>query len=186
MKTLYILAVLCLSTTFITAQSKEVKKYKAAVGIRLNPNEIGVSTKWGSPMGGIGGETIIHHRFKRDSEFFSKGYFGSALINYHIPITPQVKNLTVTVGAGGLLGAEKAFDIVPVLTYGLKGNIGIDYFFSSIPVNISLDWTPRVRWINSKVYNEKLPLSRRNGFGLFYISARIGNIKKWFLDTVSK
>ena len=70
-----------------------------------------------------------------------------ALIEFHKPLAAS--GLTYFYGAGGYLAFLKTVNINTQKTstdanFGAQGVIGLDYKFSNIPLNISLDWKPEL------------------------------------------
>ena len=70
-----------------------------------------------------------------------------ALIEFHKPLAAS--GLRYYYGAGGYLGFVKTYNPNKNINetdanLGAQGVIGLDYKFSNVPLNISLDWKPEL------------------------------------------
>lgn len=130
-----ILAILVFTCSVSSAQI-----YKNAAGVRIGPSAPAIKT----------GFTYKH--FLNDSRALeailsvTEGIGVGVLYEIHQPLT--IQNFQWYVGFGGYAAAYKRDSYV-----GAAGIIGLDYTFSQVPLNISVDWKPELNIIE-KLYFE--------------------------------
>jgi hypothetical protein len=74
-----------------------------------------------------------------------------ALLEFHKPLSAA--GLNYFYGAGGYISFVKTVNVTTQKSstdpnIGAQGVIGLDYKFSNIPLNISLDWKPELNIVN--------------------------------------
>jgi hypothetical protein len=120
---------------FITlaAQAQE-NSYRNAVGIRLGPSVPAVKS----------GITFKHFLASNNAIegilSFGDGFAICGLYEIHKPIAAE--NLQWFIGFGGYAGF-----VNKVTSIGAAGIVGLDYNFTNIPLNLSLDWKPELNII---------------------------------------
>jgi hypothetical protein len=115
--------------------------------------------------GGTGATVSYKHFLGREVAFegilgsFDYDYFGVSLL-FQKHSDANLGRLQWYWGLGPYLTFSKAFT-----AFGAMGAVGAEYSFSSIPIDISLDWTPRFRLSGapSKLF------TRTVGVGIRYI-----------------
>jgi hypothetical protein len=125
------IAILSLLVTMICT-SAVAQNYKSALGVRISGN---------SSVGGFGltYRHFLNEKTSLEGILSLKDPFGVAgLYQLHRPIT-GVDNLTWFYGGGAYISFSK-----PDIGAGLLGNIGMDYKFDAVPINLSVDWKPEI------------------------------------------
>lgn len=80
--------------------------------------------------------------------FFNKdGVRITALYEYHGELNTE-GNLRWYVGPGAHVGLYKGNNTA----FGIDGVVGIDYKFTNLPLNISLDWQPTIEFFGGKSF----------------------------------
>lgn len=74
-----------------------------------------------------------------------------ALVEFHKPLAAS--GLQYFYGAGGYLGFQKEYNPNKLrneteVHFGAQGIVGLDYKFSNVPLNISLDWKPELNIVS--------------------------------------
>lgn len=135
MKKLFIVAAIAATTLAANAQTDS--PYKNAIGVRL-----------GSTVPAVKSGITYKHFFNKAAVegiiSFGDGVAICGLYEIHKPIN-SVENLQWFVGFGGYLGINNSKNNV-----GAAGIIGLDYKFTNVPLNLTLDWKPELN-IVSKV-----------------------------------
>jgi hypothetical protein len=123
---------------------KQQREYKSAVGLRLSSSPAVVNNS-------------ISFRY-----FFKENHAIEALISLGDPIAfgalyqihnpLAVEGLNWFYGAGAYLGFEKYYHTtknkdVTEPNVGAQGVVGLDYKFTGIPLNLSLDWKPELNLV---------------------------------------
>lgn len=139
-----ILALFVISGLFIGSVT-HAQDYKTALGVRLS-----------SSPAMIGNSISLKHFFKENMAV--EGYFAfgdplalGAMLEIHKPLAPA--GLTWYYGAGAYLGFLKTYNAVKQkdetdVNLGGQGVIGLDYKFTNIPLNLSLDWKPELNIVS--------------------------------------
>jgi hypothetical protein len=114
-----------------SAQAQE-SSYKNAVGIRLGPSVPTVTS----------GITFKHFLANNNAleailSFGGDGVAICGLYEIHKPIAAE--NLQWFIGFGGYAGFGNIVNNI-----GVAGIVGLDYNFTTLPLNISLDWKPEL------------------------------------------
>ena len=118
--------------------------YRSAVGVRFSPNDAIINN------------SITFKHFLTDQSAlevlftFGDPAFG-ALYEIHKPLTSS--GLQWFYGAGGYVGFIKEFNPArnkneTNTNIGGMGVVGLDYKFTNIPLNLSLDWKPELNLIS--------------------------------------
>jgi hypothetical protein len=135
MKKLLLLAAVTAIT--LTTKAQNESSYKNAIGVRLGSSVPAIKS----------GITYKHFFNKAAAEgilSFGDGVAFCGLCEIHKPIN-AVENLQWLIGFGGYLGINNSTNNV-----GAAGIIGLDYKFTNVPLNLTLDWKPELN-IVSKV-----------------------------------
>ncbi len=117
-------------------QSSSSSSYKDAVGIRLGSTVPAIKN-------GITYKHFIGNNALEGILSFGDGVGLCGLYEIHKPLSTE--NLQWLIGFGGYVGFNNTTTNV-----GAAGIIGLDYKFSQIPLNLTLDWKPELN-IVSKV-----------------------------------
>jgi hypothetical protein len=132
-----LLLLVAVATISLTIKAQNESSYKNAVGVRL-----------GSSVPAIKSGITYKHFFNKAAVegilSFGDGVAICGLYEIHKPIS-SVENLQWLIGFGGYLGINNSTNNV-----GAAGIIGLDYKFSNVPLNLTLDWKPELN-IVSKV-----------------------------------
>jgi hypothetical protein len=129
------LATVVLAALFFTqaAQAQE-SSYNNAVGIRLGPSVPTVKS----------GITFKHFLANNNAIegilSFGDGVAICGMYEIHKPIAAE--NLQWFIGFGGYAGFANTVNNI-----GAAGIVGLDYNFSTVPLNITLDWKPELNLI---------------------------------------
>ena len=137
MKKLFLLLVVALSFSLSTkAQDEESQSssYKNAIGIRLGSTVPAIKN-------GITYKHFINNNAIEGILSFGDGVGICGLYEIHKPLS--VENLQWLIGFGGYVGFNSSTSNV-----GAAGIIGLDYKFSQIPLNLTLDWKPELNIIS--------------------------------------
>lgn len=126
-------ALFTMSATDVKAQD-----YKNAIGGRFG-NANGISFKTGLSKGAML-ELIGNFRSNRGAEYFNL----TGLYEVYKPIN-NAQGLNFYYGGGATVGSYriKGYDGEAYLS--ANGVLGLDYKFSDLPFNLSLDWIPALR-----------------------------------------
>jgi hypothetical protein len=115
--------------------------YKTAIGIRLSSSAAMVNNS-------ISFKQFITEKTAIEGLVsFGDPLAIGALIEFHKPLAAA--GLKYYYGAGGYLGFVKTYNPNKNINetdanLGAQGVIGLDYKFSNVPLNISLDWKPEL------------------------------------------
>lgn len=129
-----------ISSTTVSAQD-----YKTALGVRLSSSAAMVNN------------SVTFKQFISDKTaieaFFSFGdpLALGAILEFHKPLTPA--GLSYYYGAGGYISFIKNTNVSTGKSstdpnFGAQGVIGLDYKFSNVPLNLSLDWKPELNIVS--------------------------------------
>jgi hypothetical protein len=140
------LTVICLLAAGIgSLNTVNAQDYKTGLGVRLS-NWNAMQNNSISIKQFISEKTAIEGLFT-----FGDPLALGALIEFHKPLSAA--GLTYYYGAGGYLAFVKTVNVNSQKSstdpnIGAQGVIGLDYKFSNIPLNISLDWKPELNIIS--------------------------------------
>ncbi len=141
-KTLYLI-LLCTGLSALNTASAQ--DYKTALGVRLSSAAAAVNNS-------ISIKQFVSDKMAIEGLFsFGDPLALGALVEFHKALTPA--GLTYFYGAGGYLSFVKTYNPVKQRNesdpnFGAQGVIGLDYKFSNIPLNISLDWKPELNIVS--------------------------------------
>lgn len=137
-KILFISFSVALIGLFNTASGQS---YKTALGVRLSS---------AAPM--VNNSISIKHFITEKTAIEALLSFGDplsigALVEFHKPLAAS--GLAYFYGAGAYIGFVKTLNTTTQKTntdanFGAQGVIGLDYKFTNVPLNLSLDWKPEL------------------------------------------
>lgn len=121
------------------------QNYRTALGIRLSSSQAMVSNSI-SVKQFINEKTAIEGLLS-----FSDPLAFGLLAEFHKPLSAS--GLQYFYGAGGYLAFIKNYDPNKQrnetdANFGVQGVVGLDYKFSNVPINISLDWKPELNIVS--------------------------------------
>lgn len=131
-KLLLLVAVAAIS--FTTKAQSDNSSYKNAIGVRLGSSVPAIKS----------GITYKHFLNKAAIEgilSFGDGFAICGLYEIHKPLSTE--NLQWLIGFGGYVGINNSNTNV-----GGAGIIGLDYKFSNIPLNLTVDWKPELNLVS--------------------------------------
>lgn len=128
------------SSTAVSAQD-----YKTALGVRLSSSAAMVNNSVTFKQF-ISDKTAIEALFS-----FGDPLALGAILEFHKPLTPA--GLSYYYGAGGYISFIKNTNVNTGKTtsdpnFGAQGVVGLDYKFSNVPLNLSLDWKPELNIVS--------------------------------------
>jgi hypothetical protein len=136
-----------LSAIMITAFSVAInaQDYKTALGVRLSSSNAYQNNSI-SIKHFISETTAIEGLFT-----FGEPLALGALVEFHKPLSTQ--GLNWYYGVGGYVAFIKKVNTTTLKTtsdpnIGAQGVVGLDYKFSNIPLNLSLDWKPELNIVS--------------------------------------
>jgi len=127
------------------AIAADAQLYKTAVGIRLSPSSAYVNNS----------ATLKHFINERSAVeaivSFGDPFAIGALYEIHKPF--QTEGLQWFYGVGGYLAFVKEYNPNTMknetdANFGAQGVVGLDYKFSNLPLNLSLDWKPELNLVS--------------------------------------
>ncbi len=132
-----LLLFVAIATTTLAAKAQNESPYKNAIGVRLGPSVPKVRS----------GITFKHFLANNNALEgilgFGDGVSICGLYQIHKPIS-SVENLQWFIGFGGYVVLNSSSSV------GAAGIVGLDYKFTTVPLNLTLDWKPELN-IVSKV-----------------------------------
>jgi hypothetical protein len=125
--------------------SLQAQDYKTALGVRLSSSNAFVNNSI-SLKHFINEKTAIEGMFS-----FGDPLALGALVEFHKPLSAA--GLTYFYGAGAYIAFTKTFNVNTQKSstdpsFGAQGVIGLDYKFTNIPLNLSLDWKPELNIVS--------------------------------------
>lgn len=127
-------------TTSVSAQS-----YKTGVGVRLSSSQAMVNNS-------ISLKHFLNERSAIEALFsFGDPLAIGALYEVHKPFSSE--GLQWFYGGGGYLGFVKSWNPnknrnETDVNVGAQGVVGLDYKFTNLPLNLSLDWKPELNLVS--------------------------------------
>ncbi|MBI5857309.1 MAG: hypothetical protein HZB42_06630 [Sphingobacteriales bacterium] len=126
-------------------QDASAQDYKTALGVRLSSSAAIVNNSVTFKQF-ISEKTAIEALFS-----FGDPLALGAILEFHKPLSPA--GLRYYYGAGGYIGFIKNTNVATGKTstdpnFGAQGVIGLDYKFSNVPLNLSLDWKPELNIVS--------------------------------------
>lgn len=143
MKKLLVIVLLAASTAFVN--DVNAQDYKTALGVRLSSSNAMQNNS-------VSFKQFITDRTAIEALFtFGDPLALGALLEFHKPL--NAAGLTYFYGGGGYISFVKTVSTATLKektepNFGAQGVIGLDYKFSNIPLNISLDWKPELNIVN--------------------------------------
>ncbi len=143
---LVILTISIFSITTLQAQDgPQGTAYKTALGVRLSSSTAMVNNS-------VSIKHFINEKMAVEGLFsFGDPLAFGALLELHKPLAAE--GLTYFYGAGAYIGFVKKVNTTTLKTttdpnFGAMGVIGLDYKFTNIPLNLSLDWKPELNIVS--------------------------------------
>jgi hypothetical protein len=140
-----ILLALLFTVGISSFNSLQAQDYKTALGVRLSSSSAMVNNS-----------VSIKHFINEKTAIEGLLSFGDplaigALVEFHKPLSAS--GLTYFYGGGGYISFVKKVNVNTLKTstdpnLGAQGVIGLDYKFSNVPLNISLDWKPELNIVS--------------------------------------
>lgn len=137
--------IVALFVAIAIASTASAQDYKTALGVRLSSSAAMVNNSISFKQF-ISDKTAIEAYFS-----FGDPLALGAMLEFHKPLAPA--GLTYYYGVGGYLGFVKTTNTATNKTttdpnIGAQGVIGLDYKFTNVPLNLSLDWKPELNIVN--------------------------------------
>jgi len=133
MKKLFLLPLVAVLFS-LTTKAQDAPSYKNAIGVRLGSTVPAIKS-------GITYKHFIGNNALEGILSFGDGVAICGLYEIHKPLATE--NLQWLIGFGGYVGFNNSGSNV-----GAAGIVGLDYKFSQIPLNITLDWKPELNIIS--------------------------------------
>lgn len=144
-KKIILLAAIAALTFYSLSADAQEAPYKTALGVRLS-----------SAPAHINNSISLKHFFNNNNAIEALFSFGDplglgALYEIHKPFATT--GLQWFYGGGGYVGFDKSFNNTTQknetdILIGGMGVVGLDYRFSGLPINLSIDWKPELNIIN--------------------------------------
>ena len=137
MKKIWLLAfvLISFSQTKLSAQAMG-SSYKTALGVKFYPTGVSLKTFVGSSAA-----------LELLGYFYDRGTRITGLYEYHSNLTDG-GNLKWYIGPGAHVGLYNKNFFSGGTSVGIDGVLGLDYKFSNLPINISIDWQPSYEFGN--------------------------------------
>ncbi|NOT50656.1 MAG: hypothetical protein HOP10_05210 [Chitinophagaceae bacterium] len=137
--------VIALFVAVAISSTVSAQDYKTALGVRLSSSAAMINNSISFKQF-ISDKTAIEAYFS-----FGDPLALGAMLEFHKPLAAS--GLQYYYGVGGYLGFVKTLNTTTQKTttdpnIGAQGVIGLDYKFSGIPLNLSLDWKPELNIVN--------------------------------------
>jgi hypothetical protein len=145
--------------TLFACNTLNAQSYKTALGIRLSSRDAVVNNS-------VSFKQFLNQKTALEALFtFDKKAALGALIEIHKEL-PGTEGLYWLYGGGAYLGFDADKTNPSRSLMGLQGVVGLDYKFSGLPINLSLDWKPELNIIDNINFEPAaLALSIRFTFG---------------------
>ena len=133
------------SMAFFLTQSASAQDYKTALGVRLSSSQAMVNNS-------ISFKQFLSEQSAVEILFsFGDPLAIGALYEIHKPLSSE--GLKWYYGGGGYLGFVKELNTntnknETNANFGAQGVLGLDYKFTNIPLNLSLDWKPELNIVS--------------------------------------
>lgn len=141
-KILSVVLVLSVAAAMHTAQAQD---YKTALGVRLSSSNAKQNNS-------VSFKQFISDKAAIEALFtFGDPLALGALLEFHKPLSAS--GMTWFYGGGGYISFDKKLNNntgkeTTEPNFGAQGVIGLDYKFSGIPLNLSLDWKPELNLVS--------------------------------------
>jgi hypothetical protein len=116
--------------TGMAVTAAQAQNYKTAVGLRLSSNDAQVNNS-------ISVKHFINRVVALEGLLSVDPWAVGALAEVHQPLS-SIPGLRFFFGGGGYMGFSKEFSA------GAQGVLGLDYKFTKLPLNFSVDWKPEL------------------------------------------
>jgi len=134
---LFLSAIILFSASQVKAQD-----YNTALGIRLSSNGPAINNS-------VSFKHFMNPKLAIEGLFtFDKKAAIGALLEIHNPM-PSTEGLQWFYGAGAYIGFDSDKTNTDRALMGAQGIIGLDYKFTNLPLNLSLDWKPELNIIDN-------------------------------------
>lgn len=133
---------LILCTTLCCMTAIKAQNYHQAIGIKFPAGFSVTYKKFITETNNLEGQVTI----------WNKGFRVSGLYEFNFYSFNDVKELSWFVGPGAHIGFWKDTyqkDYNSKVDFGIDGVIGLDYKFTGVPLNVSLDWQPSVTLVGN-------------------------------------
>ena len=140
-----ILIALLFTLGIFSVNVSNAQDYKTALGVRLSSSSAMVNNS-------ISIKHFISERTAIEGLFsFGDPLALGAMIEFHKPLSGE--GLTYFYGGGGYISFVKKVNVNTSKTstdpnFGAQGVIGLDYKFTNVPLNLSLDWKPELNIVS--------------------------------------
>ncbi len=140
-----IVIVVLIAFGFASFNTIAAQGYKTALGVRLSSSSAMVNNA-------ISIKHFINEKVAIEGLLsFGDPLAIGALIELHKPLAAS--GLTYFYGGGAYIGFVKKVNTTTLKTntdpnFGAQGVIGLDYKFTNVPLNISLDWKPELNIVS--------------------------------------
>jgi len=140
-----ILSVVLLTAAVSPFSSVSAQDYKSALGVRLSSSSAMVNNSVSFKQF-VSDKTAIEALFS-----FGDPHALGAILEFHKPLSAA--GLNYFYGAGGYISFIKTTNVNIGKTsgdpnFGAQGVIGLDYKFTNVPLNLSLDWKPELNIVS--------------------------------------
>jgi|SRR5687767_2370602 len=130
------------SIILISASQVKAQDYNTALGIRLSSNGPAINNS-------VSFKHFMNPKLAIEGLFtFDKKAAIGALLEIHNPM-PSTEGLQWFYGAGAYIGFDSDKTNTDRALMGAQGIIGLDYKFTNLPLNLSLDWKPELNIIDN-------------------------------------
>ena len=130
------------SIILISASQVKAQDYNTALGIRLSSNGPAINNS-------VSFKHFMNPKLAIEGLFtFDKKAAIGALLEIHNPM-PSTEGLKWFYGAGAYIGFDSDKTNTDRALMGAQGIIGLDYKFTNLPLNLSLDWKPELNIIDN-------------------------------------
>lgn len=136
------ISILSLVLLLICSIQLDAQDYKTALGIRMSSRGPAVNNS-------VSFKHFMNPKLAIEGLFtFDKKAAIGALLEIHNEM-PSTEGLKWFYGAGVYLGFDSDKSNTNRALMGAQGVIGLDYKFSNLPLNLSLDWKPELNIIDN-------------------------------------
>jgi len=132
-------------TALCSLTTSHAQEYKTALGVRLSSASAAVNNS-------ISVKHFINEKIAIEGLFsFGDPIAFGVLAEFHKPLSAA--GLQYFYGGGAYLSFVKTYNVNKQRNetdpnFGAQGVIGLDYKFSNIPLNLSLDWKPELNLVS--------------------------------------
>lgn len=153
-----ILVTFILGTLFLF-QNASAQNYENAAGVRLGWGFGGTIKHFFDDSKAVEGIVQLGGVYNRYAQV-------TGLFQVHQPLDDVAPGLQWYFGGGGFIGFFSGVYSARSTRIGIAGNIGLDYTFEDIPLNITLDWVPGIAIVG---FGTGFGAGTAGGLGVRYI-----------------